>query len=175
MCQGHRRRFRKHGDPLLNGHDLKVVAAEDRFWAKVYPCPWTGCWHWGAATVKRGGYGRFNVGGGRIRLAHIVSYELLIGPVPEGLVLDHVCRVTCCVNPDHLEPVTAGMNTLRGFSPGVVAWRTDRCVAGLHEFTAGNTYVRPDTGARSCRACTAIRESRRTEARRRTCQSRHLP
>ena len=73
-----------------------------------------GCWIWNAAR-DRHGYGHIKVGGrlGRLLRAHRVAYELLVGPIPEGLQLDHLCRVRSCINPAHLEPVTSGENTRR--------------------------------------------------------------
>lgn len=74
-----------------------------------------GCWNWKGAKVK--GYGQINAGGRGVSLwAHRVSYDLFVGPIPEGLVLDHLCRNPACVRPDHLEPVTQKVNILRGAS-----------------------------------------------------------
>lgn len=70
-----------------------------------------GCWLW-TGTIERTGYGRFWLGG-RQEIAHRASYALLIGPIPEGLTIDHLCRVRACVNPDHLEPVTLAENIRR--------------------------------------------------------------
>lgn len=72
----------------------------------------TGCWIW-LGELNRNGYGRVCVKGKR-PVAHRHVYETLVGPIPEGLLLDHLCRVRCCVNPSHLEPVTPKENTLRG-------------------------------------------------------------
>ena len=74
-----------------------------------------GCWRWlGARTWD--GYGRV-WHDRRSARAHRVTYALLVGPVPAGHVLDHLCRVRDCVNPTHLEPVTVRVNTLRGDGP----------------------------------------------------------
>jgi len=86
----------------------------DRFWDKVQAEPNTGCWLWDANTT-RGGYGHFKVSG-RMVYAHRLAYEKLVGPIPDGLSLDHLCRVPGCVNPDHLEPVTHAENVRRGDS-----------------------------------------------------------
>lgn len=88
-----------------------------RFMDKVSKKESGGCWEWTAA-IDAHGYGRFGVPGRtradwRMRLAHRVSYETFVGPIPEGLDLDHLCRVTACVNPEHLEPVSRRENVAR--------------------------------------------------------------
>lgn len=112
------------------------------------------CWIWQARTHK--GYGVY---GGRV--AHREAYKRLVGPVPEGLELDHLCRRPACVNPAHLEPVTRDENVRRR-----VAVRT-HCKNG-HEYTASNTRTSIQRGwkVRTCRACDAIRTAQ-YKARRR--------
>jgi hypothetical protein len=70
------------------------------------------CWIW-VGRLNRNGYGRVRTPEGEM-MAHRTSYEAHVGPIPDGLLLDHVCRVRCCVRPSHLEPVTHRENTLRG-------------------------------------------------------------
>lgn len=82
--------------------------AEEAFQAHIHHEPNSGCWLWAGAD-NGGGYGKF-----RGKYAHRVSYEMRNGAIPEGLHLDHLCRVPCCVNPDHLEPVTNQENARRG-------------------------------------------------------------
>lgn len=86
------------------------------------------CWLW--LGGKRNGYGRINWQKGSIKSVHRVSYELLRGSVPEGLVLDHLCRNRACINPSHLEPVTQQENVLRG--EGLTAHRARQsvCIRG---------------------------------------------
>jgi hypothetical protein len=90
----------------------RFAPLDQRIEFHMTPEPNTGCWLW-TGTVMPAGYGTMKVGGQQ-RLAHRVAYEAFIGPVPDGLVLDHLCRVRSCVNPWHLQPVTNRENILRG-------------------------------------------------------------
>jgi hypothetical protein len=121
----------------------------DRFWSKCVPEPNTGCWLWIGALTSAG-YG--NIGGkGWNALAHRVSFETLVGPVPSGLVLDHLCRTTNCCNPNHLEAVTFAANVLRGTGAAARNARVTHCPRG-HEYNERNTYLRKGLGRR-CRVC----------------------
>jgi hypothetical protein len=86
----------------------------ERYWKKVSPEPNSGCWLWEGVT-NQAGYGRIYVSTHRARVAHCVAYEIDRGAIPRGMQLDHVCRVRCCCNPDHLEPVTQQENMRRGW------------------------------------------------------------
>lgn len=99
--------------------------------------------------LDENGYRKVRVEGRKIVRAHRLAYEATKGPIPEGLVIDHLCRNRQCVNPDHLEAVTQSVNAARG-NRNRVAERT-HCKQG-HEFSEENTYERPD-GGRGCRAC----------------------
>ena len=117
LCSTHYGRWRKWGTT-----DKPVVPVEVRFWAKVDVGHPLGCWTWIAGRTSRG-YGSFGQGGPKRRVyAHRYAYELLVGPIPDGLVIDHLCRNPSCVNPDHLEPVTHQENCRRGVA-GVLARR----------------------------------------------------
>lgn len=125
----------------------------DRFWAKVQVNE-AGCWLWRASTTGWSGYGKFWADG-RFALAHRQSYEALVGAVPAGLELDHLCRVRRCVNPAHLEPVTHAVNVQRGGQADANRRRgaaVTHCVRG-HAYDAENTYWRSGDGQRVCRAC----------------------
>lgn len=108
----------------------------------------TPCWV-GSLTRDRDGYSVLTLGG-RPQRAHRVVFIALAGPVPNGLQLDHLCRVRECVNPAHMEPVTSAENTLRGEGPTARNARKTHCVHG-HEYTPANT-VRIKNGRR-CREC----------------------
>lgn len=121
-----------------------------RFWSKCIPEPNSGCWLWIGARNNHG-YGKTCAHGSRHAYAHRLAYTTLVGDIPPGLVLDHLCRTTCCCNPAHLEPVTFAENVRRG-----LAGPRSNCVNG-HVFDAANTYVRKDTGKRQCIACSRER------------------
>lgn len=123
----------------------RVRQTPDRFWTKVEKTET--CWNWVGA--KSSGYGTFRIEEGMIK-AHRYSYELVIGPIPEGLTLDHLCRNRSCVNPWHLEPVTNKVNSLRGIGVGAMHAQQTHCIAG-HAFDDTNTYRW--RGGRFCRTC----------------------
>jgi hypothetical protein len=132
-----------------------------RFWSKVAVADQR-CWLWTSA-LSSGGYARFVIGSrtdGTRRTVDVYRwlFELVIGPVPAGLVLDHLCRQRRCVNPAHLEPVTARENILRGEGPAAVNTRRTTCQRG-HEFTPENTLLsrRADRGSRVVRLCRICR------------------
>ena len=132
----------------------EVNAVERRFWAKVDKTE--GCWLW-TAYVNRDGYGRVSFNQ-TMRLAHRVAYELLVGPIPSGLELDHLCRVPACVNPAHLEPVTHQENIRRGTAGQRCKERAaavTHCPQG-HPYDEENTFIRRD-GRRRCKACSAAK------------------
>jgi hypothetical protein len=110
-----------------------------------------GCWLW-TGSLSPTGYGERIRRSGNRQAPHRVVYELMVGPIPEGLVIDHLCRVRNCVNPAHLEPVTQRENTMRSpIAPAAVNAAAQQCRRG-HPFDEANTYVDPN-GYRGCRAC----------------------
>ncbi|MET8404472.1 HNH endonuclease [Streptomyces sp900116325] len=146
-CKPHYNRWWRYGDPTHTPHR---PTAEERFWSKVNKTPT--CWLW--TGPSRSGYGLFAWGSAKTlkgHCAHRHAYELVRGAIPEGKVLDHLCRIPLCVNPDHLEPVTLGENVLRGIGTSAINKRKTHCVNG-HEFTPENTRI-GKTGHRACRAC----------------------
>lgn len=133
--------------------DSHMTTDSARFWARVAVVP-NGCWRWTGSV--NGSYGTFYFHG-RTAYAHRVSYEMFVGPIPEGLTIDHLCRYPLCVNPSHLEPVPMRENTLRG--EGVTARNAKKthCSNG-HRLSGDNVAML--TGARKgreCRTCTRER------------------
>jgi hypothetical protein len=168
-------RWRRTGDPLK----VTVIRADDerRFWSHVDKRRPDECWLW-TAGLSRHGYAPFSVGGKAVG-AHRWAYERFVGPIPEGLVIDHMCHVAgectdagrdClhrrCVNPMHLKAKPHRDNVLRGNGTAAVNARKTHCDKGQHEFTPENTYIIPSTGGRVCRTCEAARWDRGRRRRR---------
>lgn len=108
------------------------------------------CWLWTACS-QDGGYGRFRAKG-ETHQAHRLAYEHYIGPIPDGLEIDHLCRVRGCVNPAHLEAVTHAENVRRGNS-GINNRSKVKCAQG-HDYAGANLWIHP-SGKRVCRKCKA--------------------
>lgn len=149
--------------PSHSGRARTKLAPPDevRFWKHVEKTP--SCWLW-TGPKWAGDYGNFAIGsrttGVRRVSAHRYAYELVHGPVPSELHVDHLCRVHNCVRPDHLEPVTPQENVLRGVAPAAVNAQKTHCPQG-HPYDAENTrwYIRPGRSrpSRYCRKCEEIR------------------
>lgn len=112
-----------------------------------------GCWLW-TAQLNHGGYGCFTSESGKAVLAHRWAYEHYVGPIPDGLQIDHLCRVRHCVRPEHMEAVTQTENVRRGVSGEVNGARQlakTHCPHG-HPYSGENLYVNTK-GQRVCRTC----------------------
>lgn len=123
-----------------------------RFWARVAVGVDSECWPWTGLIAN--GYGMIStwLSGRRINIgAHRFAYTDLVGIIPDGLTIDHLCRNTRCCNPAHMEPVTIHENVMRGNSPFAVKARQTECHRG-HALSGENLYVTPD-GRRKCRTC----------------------
>ena len=153
----------------------------DRFLDSISPEPNSGCWLWTKCGTHNG-YGWIKRNG-KHQYAHRTSYELFVGPIPEGLQIDHLCRVRCCVNPRHLEPVTRSENIRRG----ELVMRAKRRIS----FTDGRThcphghpwikenwmfrkptahYMRGHVQCRLCHNATSSRACKKIRDRRRECR-----
>jgi hypothetical protein len=153
----HWQRWRKRGTT-----ESPYPSLEERFWSKVDRRGPDECWPWLGGLFQGTGYGAFwvktiNFG------AHRIAYELLVGPIPEGAQLDHLCHnrdSTClggpdcphrrCVNPAHLEPTTSAINLMRGDTRAAANASKTHCPAG-HPYDDANTYEHG--GHRTCREC----------------------
>lgn len=161
-CAKHYQRWWKRGDPsiVLPNHPGTL---EERFWAKVNkngnPSPEKPelgpCWEW-IGDLTTAGYGRITINV-KSAMAHRVSYEWLVGEIPEGLDLDHLCRVRRCIKsiadefgPAHLEPVTRKENNLRGVGKAAINAQKTHCPNG-HPYDEENTYICKK--GRQCRVC----------------------
>ena len=145
------------------------VAVVERFWARVdkdgpvsdFALTLGPCWLWIGRSYEMGRgqfYGMAKILGRR-RFTHRIAYELIVGAIPAGLELDHLCRVTTCCNPDHLEPVTHSENCRRGKNSALSHLRTRpsapygpriHCVHG-HEWTPENV-----SSSGRCRPCNRV-------------------
>ena len=124
-----------------------------RLWAKVdTDGP---CWEW-RGWKDRDGYGRHSS-----TLMHRWVYETLVGEIPAGLQIDHLCRNHGCVNPDHLDVVTLQENKRRGYGFDALNARKTHCVRG-HAFTPENTLI--SSGRRRCRECMRLYKAMRRAA-----------
>jgi hypothetical protein len=149
ICDMHYSRLKRHGDVSVALKDH--TPAVERWKTSYEVNAETGCWNWTGPIYKGQGHGFIQDGAAKRYMAHRFVWEQIVGPIEDGLVLDHLCKNKRCVNPEHLEAVTQGINGLRGGIDGGNAAKT-HCPAG-HEYTEANTYINPATGWRQCRAC----------------------
>jgi hypothetical protein len=110
-----------------------------------------GCWLW-RLYVRPNGYGQVAIGKPGIAYVHRAAHEAWKGPIPDGLQIDHLCRVRSCCNPEHLEAVTGRVNVLRGTGFSAQHAVATACPAG-HPYDDANTYLRPGRYGRDCRSC----------------------
>jgi hypothetical protein len=144
-----------------------AVSNEQRFWSHVLTSD--GCWGWNGYHDRKG-YAKFGIrpdsGGSKYKIVLAIdyAYQLLIGPIPTGKVLDHKeCDNKRCINPGHLEPESNRTNVLRGVGPSAINTRKTHCIHG-HEFSEKNTYIRKDApygfNGRKCRICMRLQNAR---------------
>ena len=134
-CKRHYQKYYLTGDPLTpDKHTRRGATLRERIEAKVVKTDH--CWFW-TGRPNRDGYGVIGItenGRKKNHMAHRASYEAFVGPIPHGMVIDHLCRNRACVRPEHLEPVLHEVNVRRGASTE----RGTHCGNG-HEFTKANT------------------------------------
>lgn len=148
---------------------MSRLPLRERLFTRLIIDPDTGCLLWTGGRNHKG-YGYIGVNGRHARV-HRLMYELFVGPIPDGMQLDHLCRVRHCASPSHLEAVTCRENVLRGdsgFSKGGKGRNSGKthCDSG-HEFTEANTYINPGSGSRTCRICRRRWDHDRRERNRR--------
>lgn len=151
-CRAHYSQWHRLGHPLGSS----AATPKERITRRILIDETSGCWLWNgtlSASPRSSGYALVNR-----EYAHRVSYEVFVGPIPEGLEIDHLCRIRHCVNPDHLEPVTRRENLLRGDTFAARNARKTHCPQG-HSYSGENLYVYK--GGRKCRTCHREAERRR--------------
>lgn len=145
-------------DKLNSFSDEDLLLAAERVEAKTTPVPDTGCHLW-LGSVRRDGYGATSVRGITGIAVHRLVYWVRNGKIPRSSVVDHLCRVRSCCNPDHMEIVSDAENIRRGISPSAISARRTHCDKG-HEFTKENTIIRSGSDGRRCRICAKNRYKR---------------
>lgn len=146
----------------VSGRLRTHVKLEARILRRIQVTP-EGCWQWTGGLSD--GYGTVYMNGAN-RRSHRAAYLILVGPVPDGLDLDHLCRNRACCNPEHLEPVTRSVNSLRGIGPELARQRRraiTHCAQG-HEFTEESVNKKGYRGCRTCQRASSLRYLARKRA-----------
>lgn len=142
----------------VNSAHWKTLTFEERFWRLVNKNGLNSCWEWLGGT-NGANYGKFEYNG-KNAYVHRITYQIIIGPIPKEMQLDHLCRNRICCNPHHLEPVTQKVNIQRGLNG--IAMKT-HCPQG-HEYAGDNLIFR--RGWRECRICKNQQNKKRAEMKR---------
>jgi hypothetical protein len=123
-----------------------------RFWDKCTPVPFAGCWLWFGGARNELGYGNFRATTERAELTHRYAYTLLVGPIAEGMSIDHLCNTPCCVNPAHMEVVTLAENSRREGERRRIAGIKQVKPRGTH-CKCGRPYDRVNGTTQVCTFC----------------------
>ena len=160
-CFKHWKKWRKYGDPLGGYAPLTAREYLDANTTRAGEClEWTG-------AFLSNGYGSVGIRSLGAALAHRLAYRESVGPIPDGLQIDHLCRNRACVNPEHLEAVPQEVNMRRGWGSRLQNGMDTKCLHG-HEYTPANTYVNPNNPKdKRCRECSRIRDAGRIRNRNR--------
>ena len=157
LCGSHYKRLLRYGDPTGSP---KRRTPEERFALNTRKTE--SCWEW-TGTILKTGYGKFVIKKKQY-LAHRIAYEMAYGEIPDGLVIDHLCRNRKCVNPEHLEAVTNEENLRRGAGYAIANGMRDSCIHG-HKYTPENIYRSPGRGEIRCRTCARIADRKRNRTK----------
>lgn len=172
-CRTHYTRWYETGDTALGVRaarrtNYRITAPAERVLRRIHIAA-SGCWEYQGALTH--GYGMIRDSrAGKNMMAHRAVWEHLRSSIPEGYQIDHLCRNKRCVNPDHLEPVTASENTRRGLAPVLGSIHNSsktHCPQG-HAYDEENTYR--NNGRRACRTCGRAYMTRRRAAQRKEVQ-----
>jgi hypothetical protein len=136
--------------PLGDAPSVYTSVLPARFLSKVVADEATGCWLWTRSLTRIGGYGRFGRGtrDEGWTTAHRYAWEQIVGPIPRGMELDHLCRRGACCNPAHIQAVTHAENLSRGLTTN----GGGLCRRGVHAWVGENILIERG-GAKRCRAC----------------------
>lgn len=153
LCRMHYTRQLRHGDPLHRVRGGREWLYDEDPWNVVFgfrhAVRASGCWEWTGGYTNPAGYGTITIPGEPQKYAHRASYEIEVGPIPDGMTVDHICFNPPCIRPSHLQLLSLSANASRHMVSTLPT-----CVRG-HVYDADTTYIRSRNGGRQrqCMAC----------------------